>query len=175
MSENLKLGHLITSEQQRDAVHIAVVPVEAAQHLEPGQKVNVKDGKAYRAENNSGIGVIDPFLQSKVEAGSKCWLYLYPGSITSLRHEWSHPAFEPAPDDEKTKAEKWLREWLDKSGEDVTYNLLISVCSNGDQYTTKGRDLHLGIGDEAWEKIEIVTGRKYDKAHRDDTYFSCSC
>jgi hypothetical protein len=176
MSEHLKLGRLITSPQERDAVHVAVAPVEAGALLRPGQHVGVVDGKAVTDEPH--VGVVDPFLKQPVDIGDRCWLFLYPGSIASLRHLWSHSAFpidNPTDADKKAEAEAWIRKYLHDSGEDVTYDLFIRVCDDGDQYTAYGHDLHLSISDEAWEKVSIVTGRTYDKGHRDETYFSCSC
>jgi hypothetical protein len=181
MSENLKLGHLITSEQQRDAVHIAVVPVEAAHHLEPGQKVTVKDGKAYRAKE-AGIGVIDPFLALKVMAGEKCWLYLYPGSITSLRHEWTHPAFGASASlSAKSLSERWMRAWAMKhvsedcygdgpgKTEDEALAYAIEVGHNtnlGPYESAQGY-----IDNEWWTHWEAITGTTGERG----AYFSCAC
>ena len=93
--DNLELGKIITREQQRDAIHIAVVPVIAREQLEPGEHVGIaqRDGQniwiaKYTFKN---VGVVDPFLTSAVLPGQHCWLFLYPGSITSLRHDWTHP------------------------------------------------------------------------------------
>jgi hypothetical protein len=77
---------------RRDAVHVAVAPVVAAAHLLPGQHVGVlADGRA--GADEEPIGVVDPFLTEAVRPGQRFWLLLYPGTITSLRHVWTHPAF----------------------------------------------------------------------------------
>lgn len=93
MSESLGLGKLITTEQHRDAIHIAVAPVTAAAHLQPGQHVGLDAKGEACALKVQPIGIVDPFLQGAVAKGQRFWLFLYPGSITSLRHEWTHPAF----------------------------------------------------------------------------------
>lgn len=106
MSESLGLGKLITTPQKRDAVHVAVVPVIADEPLAPGQRACVfpvkrADGEyAYHAREGGveAVGIIDPFLRERVVmAGQECWLWLDPGSITSLRHDWTHPAFVTNP------------------------------------------------------------------------------
>lgn len=91
------LGELITSPAGRDAIHIAVAPVTAADYLEPGQHVGFccKGNTTLVAalEDTELIGIVDPFLKARVEPGQQFWLFLYPNTITSLRHVWSHPAF----------------------------------------------------------------------------------
>ena len=96
MSEDISLGKLITTQRGRDAVHVAVIPVTAAQTLMPGSHVGLwEDGRVGDSENP--VGIIDPFLKEAVRQGQRCWLFLYPGTITGLRHVWQHPAFSPQP------------------------------------------------------------------------------
>lgn len=93
-----KLGELVTGPAGRDAVHVAVAPVEAGEELLSGEEVGVDiDGKAYNAfaRGIKPLGIVDPFLLScKVMPSQRFWLCLYPGTVTSLRHVWSHPAFQ---------------------------------------------------------------------------------
>lgn len=91
------LGKTPGADARRDAVHIAVAPVIAAESLEPGQHVGLSErGRAILARVGiEGIGVVDPYLTEHVREGEKFWLFLYPGTVTSLRHVWSHPAFKP--------------------------------------------------------------------------------
>lgn len=95
MSESYvpKLGQLCDDSDRRDAVHIALAPVIAACNLEPGQFVGLVNGQAtWNVE--TFIGVVDPFLKDEVKKGERFWLMLLPGTITGLRHVWSHPAFK---------------------------------------------------------------------------------
>lgn len=103
MAENYvpNLGHLCGEDARRDAVHIALAPVEAGQLLTRGQRVGVREGKAYALIGTihgeiECVGIVDPFLPDDlifVHTGSKFWLLLLPGTITGLRHVWNHPAF----------------------------------------------------------------------------------
>ena len=104
MSEGLKpegpvLGELAKGIWGRDAIHVAVVPMIAAERLRPGQHV------CFAAEGNyelasglpqkGNLGIVDPFLTEDVLKGQQFWMCLYPNTVTSLRHQWTHPAFTP--------------------------------------------------------------------------------
>ena len=89
-----KLGELITGPAGRDAVHVAVMPVDAGEPLEPGEWVGVMlNGKAYNAYAHGIelLGIVDPFLEIGVNTGERFYLCLLPGTVTSLRHVWTHP------------------------------------------------------------------------------------
>ena len=91
------LGMIITPAEKRDAIHLAVENVVATQYLEPGAHINfVYGSKSHVAEveRDEAIGIVDPFLQEPVEKGQRFWLVVYPREITSLRHVWTHPAFQ---------------------------------------------------------------------------------
>ncbi len=88
------LGTIHSRDEKRDAIHIAVLPVEAGQTLKPGARVIVTDGIARAAfTDDSSPGIVDPFLREPVRRGQRFWLLLNPRTIQSLRHVWSHPAF----------------------------------------------------------------------------------
>lgn len=95
MSQNgPTLGKLAGEHEGRDAIHVAVAPAVAAETLTPGQHIGLHDdGRA--GPGVPPIGIVDPFLTSAVEEGQRFWLLLYPNTITSLRHVWTHPAFAP--------------------------------------------------------------------------------
>lgn len=92
------LGTIHTREEHRDAIHLAVEPIEAGMWLHPGEHVKLIDGKAHRIfkYSDGAVGIVDPFLRDIVEPGQKFWLVVYPRMITSLRHVWEHPAFPTA-------------------------------------------------------------------------------
>lgn len=100
MADQPKLGTIPAIHEQRDAVHVAIIPMVAGERLAPGASVRRSTTRADQAlacdpTGNDCIGVVDPFLIAAVPAGSRFWLCLHPGSITSLRHDWTHPAFGP--------------------------------------------------------------------------------
>lgn len=99
MEPGTRLGKLIEDgERRRDAIHVAVAPVTAVERLSPGQHVGlVREGDVELVGSCAEpIGVVDPFLTADVEPGQRFWLFLYPETITGLRHVWTHPAFSRA-------------------------------------------------------------------------------
>lgn len=89
---DIGIGKLIDQERGRDAIHVAVAPVEAAYPLVIGSHICIlENGKA--GYGSGSIGIVDPFLTVAPKEGDRFYVFLYPGSIMSLRHEWVHPAF----------------------------------------------------------------------------------
>lgn len=186
------MGKLLDKDMPRDAVHIACVPVIAAHALRPGDHVGLsREGKA-TALTEDTIGIIDPYLRHLVQAGQRCWLFLYPGSITSLKHLWTHPAFpetesaaQPAmvtslAFGDKSAAENWLRHFASSWGMD--YDNMIDQAKSGSSYLiARNNDIHswdeVDSDDRVafWRNMEILTGEVYDSHHRESVGFSCSC
>ena len=191
MSHDLGLGQLITTTQNRDAVHVAVAPVTAGNALTPGQHVGLsKDGVA-SGEKTPWVGVVDPFLKNFVHKDQKFWLFLYPQTITSLRHDWSHPhpAFadakpvESSSDDAKRKrdtqvriAKAFMQDYARQLEVDVeelmeaAENFLVRgyVFSRGDKFESKSTD------SEFWKYYEVIVGMKIPEDKKRN-FFTCAC
>lgn len=92
------LGNIILPTEKRDAIHLAVDPAFSREYLNPGDHVRIiAKGQVSRCAIGAGHGIVDPFLRHPVQPGEYFWLVVYPREITSLRHVWSHPAFEDEP------------------------------------------------------------------------------
>jgi len=101
MSE-VKIGQLIEDpDAPREATHVALLPVIATEDLFPGQRVVFMPGGYPYVKGTLDItvwtGIVDPFLTKNVKEGERFYLWMRPGSVNSLRHNWSHPA---VPDDD---------------------------------------------------------------------------
>lgn len=189
---DLPLGKIIEGEQHRDAIHVAVAPVTAACSLSPGQHVGFVEGSTELMEavaegprgfqNKPAIGIVDPFLTVRVMKGDRFWLFLYPQTITSLRHDWTHPAFEKAaaPVDDKAASEKWLRDYAEKFPGWSLERMLESAADKlqGGYGQNSHTDIPNGAFDELpafWRHYEIVTGQKVNSVAHDELPFYCSC
>lgn len=183
------IGMLIPEDAGRDAIHLATEPVIAGEKLHAGQHIGfLPDGTVGTAATEL-LGIVDPFLTAPVFPGNRFWLVVYPRTITSLRHVWTHPSFEaaeiavPKPQDtasanSKEASEAWLRNFI-ANADCPDYHTTIAAALNGgdsswsDEYLHfDGSDAHGDIPPEFWDHVEIVTGEKI--THR-PAYFSCSC
>lgn len=188
MSDNLGLGQIITTPQQRDAIHIAVMPVVAGMDLRPGDHVGLVDGSTeqvtkYPNDPKRHIGVVDPFLTHFPDEGERFWLFLYHGTITSLRHEWTHPQIptEAHVSVDAAASEQWLRDFAERSDCPGYFDLMAAASNfcDGDTGWSEeylhfdGRDAHGEIPPEFWLHFEAVTGKRPQGAK--PTLFSCSC
>lgn len=192
MADELKLGHIIdpTRDVHRDATHVAVVPMTASVVLLPGNRVNA-EGLPLAPH----VGIVDPFLDCIVKAGERFWCYLFPGTVTGMRHEWQHPAFPttsvvaPPPAtltptiktalQHQSDSETWLRKFADSYG--MSFEDLLDAA---DQYAQHGnatvqhgsqqwRDDFYGHEKDFWHHYEIFRGVKVKD--RDGNPFCCTC
>lgn len=177
------LGKLVGDDANRDAIHIAVAPVVAAENLFPGQDIGLcEDGRV--ASVSPVIGIVDPFLKHRVVIGDRFYMLLYPNTITSLRHEWVHPAFEKRNETRpsaRDSSEQWLRSFAEQAG--LSYDSMLEKVAgyveDGDPWVENGsemaRDAYYAVNeDEFWKHYEAVTGTK-NPHHSWSSPFSCSC
>lgn len=182
MSETI-LGQLLDDKAQRDAIHIAVAPVTAAERLYPGDHVGfICDGIVAKIDDKL-IGIVDPFLTKPVNEGQRFYVCLYPKTVTGMRHHWSHPAFETAEpakeSNAKEVAETLIRKWLEKYsdvdlsvyGRGNTFDRLVSNYIHDDCFVLMSYDTP--DEDETRPIIEALAA--YTGYKRPDFFFSCTC
>ena len=172
------IGQLITDKQEKDAIHIAVIPVTATTNLMPGEHVKLVPGTqdtvtdiAHDPDYSKAIGVVDPFLRQSANVGSRFWLFLLPNTITSLRHDWTHPLFQ-----DKTEAIKWLEYFAEENY--LTYDELLQAAKDYIEYDDLLCDGGKWEGcytpDEFWNHYQTVTGELIPEDKRGN-FFNCSC
>ena len=185
----------------RDAVHVAVIAVVAADHLKPGQNVGLAAVEANAHGDPTAtsygakcIGIVDPFLTEPVFPGSRFWLFLYPRTITGLTHIWTHPdlpavaATGTAPlgvyatPTQKLASERWLRDFCE--GADCPeYETLLAAAEkvadgvahfwDPEYLHFNDLDAHGDIPPEFWDHVSIVLGKPIKGTRA--KYFSCTC
>lgn len=186
-------GKLLNGDAGRDAIHLAVYAVTTDERLFPGQHVGISsvvDGIKVSAKAPALIGIVDPFLVEGVYPGQWFWLTLYPRTITSLRHEWTHPAFDvtivptPAVVDPKVRSEAWLRNYAGELNE--TFDDLIKA---GDYWVESSQyyygDAMFGAGyngkfegvklhPDYWHHYQVYKGVVVDP-EKQESFFTCAC
>jgi|ERR1700719_168842 len=175
MATQTEVGRLIDEYEQRDAIHIAIAPVVAHEKLFPGQDVGLVDG-GKAGVCTKPIGIVDPFLKVPVFPDQRFFLFLYPNTITSLKHNWTHPAFETVkPDGLADISRQWIERFAVQHGEtvDVIMDAAKDHLETGD-YLCRGEKFEGEyVPDEFWHHYEIVTGQPtYGKG---SNFFTCSC
>ena len=177
MSE-IKLGQLIDPREvvERDAIHIAVAPVVATEEMTPGDSIGlVEDSLTHVERRVTGIGIVDPFLRGRVFKGDQFFMFLYPNTVTGMRHHWSHPAFVEIPPAEKRvelqKSVDWLRQFAEEIG--LTYNEVIEAgatyVKDGTSFLQDGSSTAQEAFNndrtrvEFWRHFELVTGLRLNE------------
>lgn len=155
MSEII-LGKIIEGEAQRDAIHVAVAPVVAGHELGPGDHVGILDGGTAGGCPNP-IGIVDPFLHKGVRPGQKFWLFLYPRTVTGLRHDWTHPAFELKHD---VGAREWIKDFANDRG--LSFAELMAAAKDWIEFAAQFERGGRGdsVPNEFWDHYYNLTGKR---------------
>lgn len=167
MNNTPEIGKIVKdTNAQRDAIHFAVAPCVAGHTLAPGAWVQLKDGQAINAMSWYSVGIVDPFLTAPVKAGERFWLMLKPNTVTSLRHDWTHPQFAPSvrvdpphPDEERLLD---IARCYGLGRQEVLFTPPSEWCKNTDD------DLPW----EFWNLYQEVTGKTVSE---DDRWVRCAC
>ena len=185
------LGQILTEPQGRDAVHIAVIDVTAGEQLSPNDDVVLVGDMARLGTNATKgecVGVVDPFLNRDVQIGERFWLWVYPRTITSLRHEWTHPKIGDTRDEitndklarveQIADSQRALQEFVAQATYapyDVVITAMIDAAKAGSDWVqVYGYDADGSIPKEIWEHLEIVIDEELPKRPA-ELYFSCAC
>lgn len=169
----IEIGKLITEPQEKDAIHCAVAPVVAGHNLlYAGNHIGfVKDdNRTVGATASRKIGIVDPFLTQQVRQGEQFWMFLYPNTIQSLRHDWTHPSFTKTGQD-KQEAINWITKWAARYGMDFAYAM---KCGHAQDFFI-GEVYYDQIPTEFWAHFETLTGIKVSEDTRENTHFHCAC
>lgn len=181
---DLKLGQKITEPQERDAIHVAVIPVRIYQYyngkgqVTPGTHVGFLHDDYVSVNSPKLVGIIDPFLDPSKELhhGDRVWLFVYPNTITSLRHDWEHPDItlkkrESLLVDRAIATLKDIAEQVEMSLPQLV-ELLSNYLDTGEWHTLNFDTPDIDA-EAMWDAFEVVTGRR--GAQHKDNPFSCAC
>lgn len=188
------VGHILTSIQGRDAIHVPVLSVVAQVKLSPGEDVG-QDGT-----RNKPIGIVDPFLKKRVEPGEVFWLFMYPRTISTLRHVWDHPEVpselgivkssntrlpikevNPYTNLPYTKEQKSaldsIKNYCDEIGiedPDILIKAGLEYIQSKDYLCLGGLLEGLYTEDYFWADLEVLIDKEIKDDDREN-FFTCSC
>lgn len=161
---DVEIGKLAPPDADRDAVHVACVPLIATTEMEPGTHAGIIEaGHAGLTSTDRCIGIVDPFLRENVKPGQRFWLFLYPRTVTGLRHHYAHPAL-----DGDTPATS--RDWIERfcAANAIHYGELMDHAMDwvgthdgkysGEYWCDGGRFEGMRVPDEFWDHYDRVRG-----------------
>lgn len=157
------LGKSPSPNEGRDAIHIAVIPQIADRVMYPGEHLV--------------HGIVDPYRTLTVRPGDTYWLLLYPQTITSLRHEWVHPAFPNTEPASKETPQKVIQRFAGRC--DLSYLEMLEIgrgyLINGDSYYDN--DLNALHSSDDWNEFYNAVAELEGLTPVTDHYppFSCAC
>ncbi len=121
------LGKVPHNLGDKDAIHVAIVAVRAAQLITPGQKCSLNKDREAVPDNKNGIGVADPFVKSNIKRGQEFWLLLNQDEVPNVKHVWEHPNVDFSPPIKNKSMNQCIKDYAEQIGCD--YDDLIDICT----------------------------------------------
>jgi hypothetical protein len=115
------------------------------------------------------VGIVDPFLTAPVQTGQMFWMLLIPYSISTLRHEWTHPQIPQQADVRRNDSIQFLTAMGGQIG--CTYEEFIGQIADGTVYTRDNESVFDSQEERIKQHYTIATGLPVPE----DFYFSCAC
>lgn len=171
-----KIGEIIEDclLVEKDAIHVPILPATAGERIMPGALVGINNA-GYAVNEARGIGVADPFIKRAIERDENFYLWLRPGTVKNLRHDWDHPVLEGIKDSRAfERAEIAIKEFagiLDVSLEE----LLEAAEESTDGSLYFSRDIYYPADTqvaEFWRAHKAVYGSKIEVTSLNT---GCSC
>lgn len=174
-----EVGKILAEDAERDAIHVAVLPAYASVHLRVGDSVDLDDyGKAEPVENGKGIGIVDPFLKSSVLKGQRFYIFLYPNSITSMKHTWTCPSIDNRCENEYVQTLKKYAEKFEMSVDDLVQHIV--TFSQGGEPLCLPFDTP-DFNTDLYDAVEMYAGRSVKEKIEErvdldfERPFRCAC
>lgn len=181
-----KIGYFVDGDlPQRDAIHVAVLPVIAGERLVVGQSVEFVPGSTdtvRAADQYSRIGIVDPYLSSyrdEILEGHKFWMFLNPQSITSLRHDWTHPLIDRTAKSDKEASRAWIEQFAKELCQ--TYERLMDDArdfNDNEDYIYDNSERYKEVDYTKWKLFwhhyGVVAGETIQR-DGDQCPYTCSC
>jgi len=174
------------TDAQRDAIHVAVIPLTAGDdHMRSGDSIRLSLEDPTVAlglgEYGNSIGVVDPFLDDYIKKGDRFWAFLTPGTVTGMQHKWQHPAFDDFKEP-SGESELWLRQFADKWNFNFSELISAGLEEEWSYVIAQGKDLHSeseldpGDADLFWRHLAEYTGHEaFSDEHKESMKWSCTC
>lgn len=164
---------------QRDSIHVPIMQVVAGELLKPGEHIGLRDGKAYKTDVKL-LGNVDPVRTTCAIAGSRFWMWVYPGSIDSLTHTWTHQFIDSDISNSPLAIQNATAKiQAEAAALGMTYDELVEGATeymrSGEYMCQGGRFEGCYLSDDFWPAFFAVFPEEAKEGRYLGSFFSCSC
>lgn len=176
----MTIGQLVGHTGVRDAIHCPIISAVAKMNLNVGTPVSILEtGEAEQSDLHTCVGIVDPFLRRCVQRGEQFWVWVRPGSISSLTHKWTHkliPDFAeivPAKEQARVRLQEFAEGPLHVTLDEMLE--AIEACRRDDDNALYDHGYEsLSVYPGFWTDYELYTGKPDpNKAEGYFYFFTC--